>query len=108
MVRVVLLSRELGCPDSRSFSSPAYPTHRRLMRRSIAEHQADPSRNYAVYPRIEGVVWTCLSACQVELGSNILIVDFFNLLCSSKVRCILDWIVFKYSLDTTRLSRSIG
>jgi hypothetical protein len=35
-----------------------------------------------------------------------LIIDLLNLLSSSKIRCILDWIVLKYSLDTTRLSGS--
>jgi len=39
-------------------------------------------------------------------NASILIIDLLNLLSSPKVRCILDWIIFKDSLDTTRLSGS--
>lgn len=38
--------------------------------------------------------------------ASLLIIDLLNLLCRPKVRCILDWIILKHSLDTTRLSGS--
>jgi hypothetical protein len=35
-----------------------------------------------------------------------LIIDLFNLLGGTEIRCILDRIILEYSLDTTRLSGS--